>query len=105
MLGSTSVGYDDWRFNVLCFSARHELPSKPRIRQWTEPLATFGHSFGVGSHRMMHFPRGFAQSILTIEEDTAALYLASASHTPDCERAARAGTTGVLRSVGRPSPA
>ena len=38
---------------------------------------------------MMHFPRGFAHGILTIEEDTEARYLASASHTPDCERGAR----------------
>src|SRR5437016_6788508 len=55
--------------------------------------ATFGRSFGAElsaeNRRMMYVPRGFAHGILTLEEDTEALYLVSAFYDPARERGGR----------------
>src|SRR6266446_4860062 len=55
--------------------------------------ASFGQSFGAelsaDNRRMMYVPRGFGHGILTLEEDTEALYLVSAFYDPARERGVR----------------
>jgi dTDP-4-dehydrorhamnose 3,5-epimerase len=54
---------------------------------------TFGKWFGAElsaeNRRMMYVPRGFAHAILTLEEDTEALYLVSDFYAPGEERGVR----------------
>lgn len=54
---------------------------------------TFGQSFGVElnveNRLMMYVPRGFAHAILTLLDDTEALYLTSNFHVPGRERGVR----------------
>jgi dTDP-4-dehydrorhamnose 3,5-epimerase len=54
---------------------------------------SFGQSFGAelsgDNRRMMYVPRGFAHGILTLTEETEALYLVSAAYTPELERVVR----------------
>lgn len=55
--------------------------------------ATFGQWFGetlsAENRRMMYVPEGFAHGFLTLEPDTEALYLVSATYAPDAERGIR----------------
>lgn len=54
---------------------------------------TFGKSFGAAltakNRLMMYVPRGFAHAILTLEDDTEALYLVSDFYSPQNERGIR----------------
>jgi dTDP-4-dehydrorhamnose 3,5-epimerase len=54
---------------------------------------TFGRSFGAElnaeNRLMMYVPRGFAHAILTLEDDTEALYLVSEFYSPENERGVR----------------
>jgi dTDP-4-dehydrorhamnose 3,5-epimerase len=54
---------------------------------------TFGQSFGaqLGTENrlMMYVPQGFAHAILTLEDETEALYLTSSFYAPDLERGVR----------------
>jgi dTDP-4-dehydrorhamnose 3,5-epimerase len=54
---------------------------------------TFGQSFGAelnnDNRLMMYVPRGFAHAILTLADDTEALYLVSDFYSPDDERGVR----------------
>jgi dTDP-4-dehydrorhamnose 3,5-epimerase len=54
---------------------------------------SFGQSFGAelsgDNRRMMYVPRGFAHGILTLTEETEALYLVSAVYAPEFERVVR----------------
>jgi dTDP-4-dehydrorhamnose 3,5-epimerase len=54
---------------------------------------TFGRSFGARldaeNRLMMYVPRGCAHAILTLEQDTEALYLVSAFYSPEHERGVR----------------
>jgi dTDP-4-dehydrorhamnose 3,5-epimerase len=54
---------------------------------------TFGKSFGAElsaeNRLMMYVPRGFAHAILTLADDTEALYLVSDFYAPDQERGVR----------------
>jgi dTDP-4-dehydrorhamnose 3,5-epimerase len=54
---------------------------------------TFGRSFGAElsaeNRVMMYVPRGFAHAILTLEDDTEALYFASNFYVPGQERGVR----------------
>jgi dTDP-4-dehydrorhamnose 3,5-epimerase len=54
---------------------------------------TFGKSFGAelnsDNRLMMYVPRGFAHAILTLADDTEALYLSSAFYAPERERGIR----------------
>jgi len=54
---------------------------------------TFGKSFGAEltpeNRLMMYVPRGFAHAILTLADDTEALYLVSDFYAPDQERGIR----------------
>jgi len=53
----------------------------------------FGKSFGAelnaDNRSMMYVPRGFAHGFVTMEDDTEALYLVSATYAPDLERGIR----------------
>lgn len=55
--------------------------------------STFGKWFGAEltaeNRRMMYAPRGFAHGLLTLEDSSEALYLASTPYAPDCERGVR----------------
>jgi dTDP-4-dehydrorhamnose 3,5-epimerase len=55
--------------------------------------STFGQSFGAElnaeSRLMMYVPRGFAHAILTLSDDTEALYLVSEFYSPADERGIR----------------
>ena len=65
---------------------------------------TFGKSFGAelsaDNRLMMYVPRGFAHAILTLTDDTEALYLVSEFYGPG-RSAAYAGMIRSLRSLGR----
>jgi dTDP-4-dehydrorhamnose 3,5-epimerase len=54
---------------------------------------SFGQSFGAelsgDNRRMMYVPHGFAHGILTLTEETEALYLVSATYAPELERVVR----------------
>jgi len=54
---------------------------------------TFGKSFGAElsaeNGRMMYVPRGFAHAILTLEDNSEALYFSSAFYAPERERGVR----------------
>ena len=54
---------------------------------------TFGQSFGAElsaeNRLMMYVPRGFAHGLMTLEENTEALYLVSAFYDPARERCVR----------------
>lgn len=54
---------------------------------------TYGKSFGAElsaeNRTMMYVPRGFAHAILTLQDDTEALYLVSAFYSPQHERGVR----------------
>lgn len=56
-------------------------------------LPTFGKSFGAQldeeNRLMMYVPRGFAHAVLTLTDNTEALYLVSAFYAPDRERGIR----------------
>ena len=55
--------------------------------------STFGQSFGAElsaeNRRMMYVPHGFAHGLLTLEDDTEALYLVSEFYAPERERGVR----------------
>jgi dTDP-4-dehydrorhamnose 3,5-epimerase len=52
--------------------------------------ATFGKWFGANlsaeNRAMMYVPRGFAHGFITLSDDAEALYLVSATYSPDLER-------------------
>ncbi|HEX3665313.1 MAG TPA: dTDP-4-dehydrorhamnose 3,5-epimerase [Rhizomicrobium sp.] len=54
---------------------------------------TFGQSFGATlsaeNRLMMYAPRGFAHAILTLEDETEAMYFVSSFHAPGQERGVR----------------
>jgi len=54
---------------------------------------TFGKSFGAEltaeNRLMLYVPRGFAHGLLTLEDDTEALYLVSEYYAPESERGLR----------------
>lgn len=54
---------------------------------------TYGQSFGAelneANRLMMYVPRGFAHAILTLRDDTEALYLVSDYYSPENERGVR----------------
>lgn len=58
-------------------------PKSPTFKQW------FGAKLTAENRRMMYVPRGFAHGFITLEDDTEALYLASASYDPIAERGLR----------------
>jgi len=58
-------------------------PDSPTFRQW------FGAELTAGNRTMMYVPRGFAHGLLTLEDDTEALYLVSAFYSPAQERGVR----------------
>lgn len=55
--------------------------------------STYGKSFGAelneDNRLMMYVPRGFAHAILTLKDDTEALYLVSDFYSPENERGVR----------------
>jgi dTDP-4-dehydrorhamnose 3,5-epimerase len=58
-------------------------PDSPSYCKW------FGAELTAENRRMMYVPRGFAHALLTLEENSEALYLASNFYVPDCERGLR----------------
>ncbi|AKS23129.1 MAG: dTDP-4-dehydrorhamnose 3,5-epimerase [Leptospirillum sp. Group II 'C75'] len=58
-------------------------PDSPTFRQW------FGAELTAGNRTMMYVPRGFAHGLVTLEDDTEALYLVSAFYSPAQERGVR----------------
>jgi len=54
---------------------------------------TFGQSFGAEltaeNRRMMYVPKGFAHGLITLEDNTEALYLVDESYDPQYERTVR----------------
>ena len=50
---------------------------------------SFGHELSADNRTMMYVPRGFAHGLLTLADDTEALYLVSAEYAPDQERGLR----------------
>jgi dTDP-4-dehydrorhamnose 3,5-epimerase len=54
---------------------------------------TFGRSIGVhltaNNREMIYVPRGYAHGLITLTENTEALYLVSSFYAPDCERGIR----------------
>jgi dTDP-4-dehydrorhamnose 3,5-epimerase len=55
----------------------------PTFKQW------FGAELSAENRRMMYVPRGFAHAILTLADDTEALYLVSHAYAPEAERGVR----------------
>lgn len=49
----------------------------------------FGTELSAENRRMMYVPRGFAHGLLTLEDDTEALYLVSDFYAPEQERGVR----------------
>jgi len=58
-------------------------PDSPTFRRW------FGAELTAENRRMMYVPRGFAHAILTLTDETEALYLVSAFYAPEQERGVR----------------
>ena len=58
-------------------------PDSSTFRKW------FGAELSAENRRMMYVPRGFAHAILTLEDDTEALYLVSHAYAPTQERGVR----------------
>jgi dTDP-4-dehydrorhamnose 3,5-epimerase len=54
---------------------------------------TFGQSFGAElsaeNRRMMYVPKGFGHGLITLTDDTEALYLVDEFYSPECERGVR----------------
>lgn len=58
-------------------------PDSPTFKKW------FGLELTADNRLMMYVPRGFAHAILTLTDDTEALYLVSAFYAPNLERGLR----------------
>jgi len=58
-------------------------PDSPTFGKW------FGAELNAENRLMMYVPRGFAHSILTLQDNTEALYLASDPYDPERERGIR----------------
>lgn len=58
-------------------------PDSPSFGQW------FGTELSAENRLMMYVPRGFAHAILTLEDNSEALYFTSASYAPEQERGVR----------------
>lgn len=58
-------------------------PDSPTFKKW------FGAELSAENRTMMYVPRGFAHAILTLTDDTEAIYLVSDTYAPDCERGVR----------------
>jgi dTDP-4-dehydrorhamnose 3,5-epimerase len=58
-------------------------PGSPTFKQW------FGTELTAENRRMMYVPRGFAHALITLADDTEALYLVSAFYAPEAERGVR----------------
>jgi dTDP-4-dehydrorhamnose 3,5-epimerase len=58
-------------------------PDSPTFGKW------FGAELNDDNRLMMYAPRGFAHAILTLEDDTEALYLVSDFYDPTAERGVR----------------
>jgi dTDP-4-dehydrorhamnose 3,5-epimerase len=58
-------------------------PDSPTYLKW------FGAELNEDNRRMMYVPRGFAHAILTLKDNTEALYLVSAFYAPNEERGMR----------------
>ena len=58
-------------------------PDSPTFGQW------FGAELNAENRLMMYVPRGCAHGLLTLADDTEALYLVSDSYAPDRERGMR----------------
>ena len=58
-------------------------PDSPTYRRW------FGVELTAENRRSLYVPRGFAHAVLTLEDDTEALYLVSTSYAPQSERGLR----------------
>lgn len=70
-------------------------PDSPTFRQW------FGAELTAGNRTMMYVPRGFAHGLVTLEDDTEALYLVSAFYSP--RRNGESGTTTPPSGSAGPS--
>jgi dTDP-4-dehydrorhamnose 3,5-epimerase len=58
-------------------------PDSQTFKKW------FGAELSADNRLMMYVPRGFAHAILTLTDDTEAIYLVSAFYGPDHERGVR----------------
>jgi len=58
-------------------------PDSPTFGKW------FGAELNEDNRLMMYVPRGFAHGLLTLRNDTEALYLVSEFYAPDLERGVR----------------
>lgn len=58
-------------------------PGSPTFGRW------YGAELSAENRLMMYVPRGFAHAILTLADDTEALYLVSAAYSPQNERGIR----------------
>jgi dTDP-4-dehydrorhamnose 3,5-epimerase len=58
-------------------------PDSPTFKQ------SFGAELSADNRRMMYVPRGFAHGFITLEDDTEAFYLVSATYAPGSERGLR----------------
>ncbi len=58
-------------------------PDSPTYQRW------FGAELNQDNRLMMVVPRGFAHAILTLQDDTEALYLVSDTYSPQSERGVR----------------
>jgi dTDP-4-dehydrorhamnose 3,5-epimerase len=58
-------------------------PDSPSFARW------FGAELTAANGRMLYVPRGCAHGFLTLEDDTAALYLVSDAYAPEQERGLR----------------
>ncbi len=58
-------------------------PDSPTFGKW------YGTELNADNRLMMYVPRGFAHGLLTLEDNTEALYLVSAFYAPECERGVR----------------
>lgn len=58
-------------------------PDSPSYKKW------FGAELTAENRNMMYVPRGFAHAILTLTDDTEALYLVSNFYSPNDERGLR----------------
>jgi len=58
-------------------------PDSPTFKQW------FGTELTAENRRMLYVPRGFGHGFVTIEDNTEAMYLVTASYEPGAERGVR----------------